>query len=141
LRTGDAVVEGSVIGGSVSLSKVVGFNLSGVSSQPFPIDLVKIIRFHDETADNALAGGCLHANSDLSEEDVTVTRYGWRLSFLSHGEVGAVCAIVGERGSCGKRKEVAFAFGEVNGDSFAESCVGRTSLNCRVTVGVGLSRA
>jgi len=94
------MVYGSVVSGGVTLSEVVGFNLSGISSKPFPINLVKIIGLHHETADNTGTVGCLHLNSDFSEEDVEVTGDGRGLSLLLHDETRSICGIVGQTGTC-----------------------------------------
>jgi len=99
------VVDGSVVGSGVTLSEVVGFNLSAVSSKPFPVNLIQIIRFHHETANNTGTRGCLHSNTDFSEKDVEVTGDGWGLSLFAHDEIGSVGSIVGQTGTC--------CFGEV----------------------------
>lgn len=57
LRGGNGVVNGSVKGGGVTLSEVVGFNLSSISSKPFPVNLIKIVTLEDETADNTSSIG------------------------------------------------------------------------------------
>jgi len=126
LRACDIVVNGSVVGGGVTLSKVVRLDRSSVSSQPFPIDLIKIIRLHDETADNASAGRCLRANGDFSEEDIEVTGDGWCLSLYGHCKVCSICTIVAQSSTLCGSEIVACAFSEVDGDGLAESCVSWT---------------
>lgn len=46
-------VFGTVIGGSVSLSEEIVLNLSVVETEPFPINLIQIIGFENETTDDS----------------------------------------------------------------------------------------
>jgi len=120
------MVEGSVVGGSVALSEKVGLDLDGVSSKPFPINLIQIVRLHHETADNSGATGCLQNHADFAKEDVIGTGDCWGLSLDSHDEVGTICAVVCHGSTLGIGEVVALALSEVDSDSFTESSVGRT---------------
>lgn len=51
----DRIVNRTIIGRGVSLSKVVGFGVSGVAAHQFPVDLVQVVGFKHDTADDALA--------------------------------------------------------------------------------------
>ena len=64
------MVDGSVVGGGVALSEEVGLDGCISSSQPLPINLVEIIGFEDEGADDTDTGRGLHDHVDLSEHDV-----------------------------------------------------------------------
>jgi len=133
------VVDGSVIGGGVTLSEVVGLYLGGVSSKPFPINLIQIIGFHDKTADDTSTIGCLHSNTDFSEKDVEVASDGRCLSFDVHDEVCTICRIVCHRGTFSIGEVVALALSKVDGDGLTKSCVGWTGIvSGWVTAGEGL---
>lgn len=67
----------------------VGLHGVHVVSDPFPIDLVQIVRLEDHTADDAPAMGYLEMSLDDAEEDVEVRLQGRRLQFLLDGELGA----------------------------------------------------
>lgn len=117
------MIDGTVIGCGVSLAEVVRLNLGGVTSKPLPVNLIKVIRLHDETADNASAVCCLHDNSDLSEENVEVTGDSWGLSLRFHREESSIRAIISKSGASGFGEVVTCTLGEINGDSLAESFV------------------
>jgi hypothetical protein len=66
----DIVVHRTVVGRGVSLSKEVALHGRVRRTQPFPINLVEVIGFENETADDASARGRSYHRVDLSEEDV-----------------------------------------------------------------------
>jgi hypothetical protein len=71
-RVSDIVVDGSIVGRSVALAKEVALHRCISRTQPFPIDLVEVIRFKNETADNTSAWGSPHNGVDLSKEDIFI---------------------------------------------------------------------
>lgn len=118
------MVDGTVVGGGVTLSVEVALDGGVVMAQPLPINLIKIIRLEDEGADDASAWGGLGDDSDLSEEDVLGGAHGGGVGGLVDDEVGSV-GVVGHGGAISKLPEVAGALGEVGDESCAEGRVGR----------------
>lgn len=56
--------------GGLSLAKVVALDLGTVSAEPFPVDLVKVIRLQDRTADHTDTWSRFDFELDTSEHDV-----------------------------------------------------------------------
>jgi hypothetical protein len=97
-RVGDIVVNSSVVGGGIAFSEEVALHRCVRRTQPFPINLIEVIRFKNEAANDTRARGSLHHGVDLSEEDVLVARNSWGFSDFADGELSAICS-VGQRGS------------------------------------------
>lgn len=120
-------VEGSTTKAlGISLAKVVGLDLRVVSAQPFPVDLVQIVRLQDGAADNARAGSGLDHVLDVSEHDVEVGGDQRRIALLGDGERGAFAAVVRGRTAAG-RPLIRGAFGEVEASRLSQRGVRRTS--------------
>jgi hypothetical protein len=79
-RIGDRVVNRSIVGSGISLSKEVALDLGIVGSKPLPINLIEVVGFEDETADNTGTGTGLGSDRDLSKHDVLVAAYGRSLA-------------------------------------------------------------
>jgi len=43
LRVVDIVNTSAIIGGCITLGEIVALNMSGITTKPFPIDLIKIV--------------------------------------------------------------------------------------------------
>lgn len=67
---GDILVDCSVVGCGVTLSEEVGFDGVVISTKPFPVYLVEVIRFEDERADDSGSRCSFQEDVDLAEEDV-----------------------------------------------------------------------
>ncbi|KAI6748086.1 hypothetical protein HG531_008628 [Fusarium graminearum] len=68
----DGMVLGTVVGGSITFAKVVGLDLSIITSNPLPVDLIEVIRLKNGAGDNTLTLGSLDDNVDTAEEEVVV---------------------------------------------------------------------
>ncbi|KAG9533746.1 hypothetical protein KCU93_g404, partial [Aureobasidium melanogenum] len=66
----DIVVDRSVVRGCVALAEIVCLDACVVSTQPFPINFIKVIGFENNRGDDTDAGSGFHHNADLTEEDV-----------------------------------------------------------------------
>ena len=69
---GHGMVPTTVTCGRVPLAKEVGLYLTGVVSDPFPVDLIQVVRLENHTADDAGALGHLDMCFHDAEEDVEV---------------------------------------------------------------------
>jgi hypothetical protein len=83
----------SVVCRRIALSKVVGLDLCIISAESFPINLVQIIALEDNGGHNAGAGGHLHNNIDVTEEDVVVGLDGGGVSSLGDRKLGTQATI------------------------------------------------
>ena len=83
-------MEGSsIVCGSLTLPKIVALHLLSVSSKPFPIDFVKIVRLQHRTADYSDTRRWLHHKVDMSEHYVPFGHQLRRVSRFCYGEFGA----------------------------------------------------
>jgi len=141
---GHGVVDSTVVGGNIALTEKVALDGGIGSSKPLPINLIEVIRFEDETADDSSSWGGLHADGDIAEHDVLGCAHGRGASLGGNLEVGAVLRIVRHssairitpaRGGGGARN-----LGEVGDEGFrvSNTIVGRASLLGGVTVCEGL---
>ena len=93
----DVWLRASIIVSGDAFSKVIRLNFAlrriEIASTPFPIDLVKIVRHHHSTTDNALSRCCLHGNFNLAEEHVEACPDVRRIVSLREGELRAISAI------------------------------------------------
>lgn len=84
-------MEGAaVVCGCQALAKVIALYLSIITSQPFPIDLVKVIGEKDSGADNALTWCSLDDEINMAEHDVPLRCYCWGVAALCNCESCAV---------------------------------------------------
>lgn len=111
LETRHRHVADTVIGRGITLTEVVGLDLSVVATKGFlyagndhvshhqasgesggtdPVDLVEDIRFQDNAANDTSAGGSLHDHLGSTEEEVEVRVDGRGITLLVDGEDGAV---------------------------------------------------
>jgi len=93
LRVRYRMVDSTVIGCCVSLSEVVGLYSRRVSTKPFPVDLIKIIRLHHKTADDTSTVGCLRYDLDITEEDVVIAGDRGGVGLGVDDEFGTVVAV------------------------------------------------
>jgi hypothetical protein len=82
-RISDTMIESSVIGCGIALSEEIALDRSVIDSQPLPINLIEVIRFKDETADDTSARSRPHNGVNFAKEDVLVA-----------GDRGCVCRFV-----------------------------------------------
>jgi hypothetical protein len=121
------VVDGAVIGGGVALAEEVGFDGGVGGAEPLPVDLVEVVRFEDEGADDASAGGGLQEDVDLAEHNVFVAADRGGVSGSLDVELGPTGSI-GESSASSYLPIVGGALCEVGEDgAFAVSIVGRAS--------------
>jgi len=99
-----------VVGCGVALAKEIALDLVWLGSQPFPVDLIEIVRLEDETADNAGTWTLLHDRGDGTKHDVLVRLDGGRLELLGDDEVGSSIVI---NGGSFQRKPICTLFAEV----------------------------
>jgi hypothetical protein len=69
LRASDVVNSTIAIVGNTS-GEVVGLHVSGDTSKPLPINLVKIVRLQDERGNNSSARCCFKNCGYSSEKDI-----------------------------------------------------------------------
>lgn len=125
---GNWMVDGAVVGGGIALAEEVRLDGTVSGAQPFPVNLIEVVGFEDEGADDAGSGRGLQEDVDLAEHDVFVAADGGGLGRSLDVEVGSAGA-VGE-GCAGFQLPVGgCALGEVGEDgvAFAISLVGRAS--------------
>ena len=130
-RVGNIVVDGSVIGGGVSLSEEVTLDGGIGGSQPFPINFIEIVGLENETADSSSSGAGLHGDRDLSEHDVLLTAHCWRVGLDSNLEDGSV-GVVAHGCAISQSPVRALSLGEIGDKSCSQRRVGRTC--CRLLV-------
>lgn len=106
LGVGHRMVNSTVVSCCISLPKVVGLYSRRVSTKPFPVDLIKIVRLHHETANDTSTVGCLRYNLDVTEEDVVVAGDRWGVGLGVDDELGTVVA-VSDVGSIGESEGIA----------------------------------
>ena len=93
-------VEGStVVCCGLTLAEVVALYLLVICSQPFVINLVKIVRLKNHGANDPDSRCWLHHDVDMSKHHVPVRRQGWRVTGLGNYELGTV-RVVARRAAC-----------------------------------------
>lgn len=138
-RSGNWMVNSTIIGGRVSLSEEVALNRGVGGSEPLPINLVEIIGLENERADGTGSRAGLHSDGDLSEEDVFSTLDGRRVGLRRDGKLSTVCSRVCHTGAILKYPIIALSLGEVGGNCLSQSIVARAGFLGRVAVRKGLS--
>lgn len=110
LRIVDCFVSCAVVGRCVAFTEIVRLDDGCVATEPFlepmsvcysgtirgytnPVNLVKIIRLHDEAGDNSSSVGGFQGDLSLAEEDIVVGDYGACETFRGHDEFSTICAI------------------------------------------------
>ena len=71
-RGADGVVDSSVVGGGVTLGEVVGLDTSIITTSPFPVNLVEIVRLKNNTGDDTSTLGSLNDDIKSAEHEVVV---------------------------------------------------------------------
>lgn len=97
----DCVGSTTIIGSCVALSEEIALNCGILGTNPLKINLIKIIRFEDETADNTVSWSSSHHSSDLSEHDVLVVLHNWCIAGLVDVEYSTICTVVLDGSSVG----------------------------------------
>ena len=92
-RVSDIVVDGPVVGCGVALSKEVALHRRVRRPQPFPVNLIEVIRFKNETADDTGAWGSLHNSINLSEKNVFVAGNCGSIRLRVDRELSTVCSV------------------------------------------------
>jgi len=64
------VVDGSVVASNIALAEEIALYRGIVGSKPLPINLIKVIRFQDETADNTSSWRSLGVCADVTKHDI-----------------------------------------------------------------------
>jgi hypothetical protein len=83
------VVDGAVVGGNIAFAEEVALDGGIGRSKPLPINLIEVIRFEDETADDTGSRGSLGVNADIAEHDVFGGGHGRGTSLGLDLEVGS----------------------------------------------------
>ena len=127
LRLIDRIVDSTVVGRSVALSKVVGFSVGIVDAHEFPIDFVQIVGFEDDAADDSLARGGFQPDLDDAEEKVELGLD--RGGFASHGDghSGAIGPVLDCASGGVPDSGVSGRFGEVKGVVHAQCRICRAA--------------
>lgn len=87
-----------------------------VTTQELPVNLVEVIRFQYDAADDSGTSRCLHDYLNLAEEDVEISLHGRGLACLVDDEFGTVAAILEGSSLCYRPTGVCFGVsGEVAG--------------------------
>ena len=127
----------SVVCRRLAFAEVIGLDLRRVCTKPLPVNLVKVVRLHDEAADNACAWSCLECYRDLAKHYIPLRGKLRSVAGLPHGE-GYAIGIVG-RVSIGA-ETVGSSFREIDVDRFPEGGVWRAStLGERIAIAICLS--
>lgn len=100
LRARDWIEDGSIVAGSVTLAKVVGLCLRGVTAKELPINLVQIVRLHDNARDNASARSSNYLDLAVTKEEVARSLDSWSISLLVDDKVGAIGVKADAAGGC-----------------------------------------
>jgi hypothetical protein len=138
LGVGDITLKHAVVGSGVALSEVVHLDLVVDAAEELPVDLVKILRLKNDGRDDALAGGRLGLDLDVTEVKICLGLDGWGLTLLVDGELGAL-TVVGERsGSLLPALDFALAVLEVGLELGGHGWVVRAFLLHGVAVGMSL---
>ena len=86
-----AMVSSSVVAGrGNALSKVIALRLCVITSQPFPIDLIKAVGLQNSSTDYACSCRSFHDVVDVSEHDVPIGGDGGSIAVLGYCEGRAV---------------------------------------------------
>lgn len=85
---GDFGVFSTVVGCGVSLAEEVVLYFIVECSEPFPIDLIKIIRLEDETTDDTGSWRCAGPDLDRTEEDILGVADSWCIGLGANNELG-----------------------------------------------------
>jgi len=127
------VVDGTVIGGNIAFAKEVALNGGIGTSKPLPVNLIEVIGFEDETADDTSSWGRLHVDGNLAEHDIFGCAHGRGANLGRNLEVGTVLRVVGHRRTFGITPALgsggAGNLGEVGSKGFrvSNTIVGRAS--------------
>lgn len=86
------IVVGStaIVTAGVSFSEVVGLHIQIVYSEPFPIDLIKVIRLQHCTTDNADSWCSLDHELDMTKHHVPVGLDQRSITLLGHSESNTI---------------------------------------------------
>lgn len=129
-RSGHWVVNGTVIGGRVSLSEEIALDGRVGRSEPLPINFIEIVRFENERADGTGSRAGLHGDGDLAKEDVLGALDGWRVGALGDGKLSTIRSRICQACAIFQHPVVALSLGEVGGDGLSESIVARAGYEC-----------
>lgn len=89
----DTDVGSTVVATSVAFAEVVGFDLSGITAESFPVDFVQVIGLEDNRADNTSTGGSLQCHLGGTEKEVCRCLDGGSIALLGDGEGRTVAAV------------------------------------------------
>lgn len=136
LRVGHVLPGLAIIGGGITLSKVVGLNLGRVAANTFllfqlasgtmytfhclatyPVNLVQVIRLHDHTADHTGTRGRLHLDLYVTKQEVVLGLDGRRITLLGDGEGSTLVVIVKIASSHSPAVEGTGTLGKVRAES------------------------
>jgi hypothetical protein len=134
LGVADGVVGTTVIGGGISLAEVVGLDLGGITTEPLPVNLVKIVGLEDEAGNNTLTSAGLQGDVNLAEEDPLVGLDGGSLGLLADAEDSTLSVIVGDGGTLELLEKVVGALGEVNRNGSTQSRVIGAGCDCMLVL-------
>ncbi len=70
LRAADTDVGSTVVAASVALAEVVGFDLSGVTAESFPVDFVQVVGLEHDRADNTSTEAACNVRLGSTEKEV-----------------------------------------------------------------------
>lgn len=124
----DIVVDSSVVSCRVAFSEEVGFDGGVGRAKPFPVNLVEVVGFEDEGADDTGSWRSLQIDINLTEKYVFLAANsrggggGGDLEFGAAGAVGKCCAI-----SQGPAIRCSLCEVGEDGVPFSITWVGRTS--------------
>lgn len=93
LRAADTDVGSTVVAASVALAEVVGFDLSGVTAESFPVDFVQVVGLEHDRADNTSTGGSLQCHFGSTEKEVGRGLDSGSIALLGDGEAGTIAVV------------------------------------------------
>jgi hypothetical protein len=89
----DTDIGSTVVATSVAFAEVVGFDLSGVTAESFPVDLVQVIGLEHNRADNTRTGSSLQCHLGRTEKEVCRGLDRRSIALLGDGEPGTVAVV------------------------------------------------
>lgn len=93
LRTADRVESTTVISSSITLGEVVGLDLRSVTSNPFNINFVEIVRDQDHGRHDSSTRSSLSNKFQVAKHDVKVRLHSWGIALLANCEINTLVTI------------------------------------------------
>lgn len=107
----------------IPLSKIIGLHLITFGSQPFPVNLVQVVRLKDTATDNASSWRGLDNHFNMTEHDIPFGLNQWGITTLGHSKPYTILIV---RRASDFFEFIGRAAGEVESSRPAQRWIGRT---------------